>query len=226
MTNVYFVYTGQSSAEKEVLSEVQPDKVLVSYFYSKSKTLEVMFSELGYFPKDLILDSGAYSAWNKGREISLEKYMKYIEDNKVKKYISLDVINDNGELSRINYEVMRSKGFDPIPVFHIGDELKHLHYYAQTKSLIALGGTAKMRSKPKVREWVKEVISLYPSHSFHLLGSSSKQITDHVNLFSCDSSTWIMNAINGKPKHIKGKTRESKIERAIYNMRKALEENK
>jgi hypothetical protein len=92
------------------------------------------------------------------------------------------------------------------------------------ESTIALGGTAKNRSKPTVAAWCSDVIGRYPGINFHLLGSSSRQITGICDLASCDSSTWIIKAFNGKPKHIPGKTRESKIQRAEFNMRELMEE--
>jgi len=57
------------------------------------------------------------------------------------------------------------------------------------------------------------------------LGSSSKKITQGCpNLYSSDSSTWIMMAINGYPKEIKGVTSQNKIDRAEWQMLKIISE--
>ena len=153
--------------------------------------------------------------------------MGFIDDNERYTngggYISLDVINEP-VLTRYYYEMMRYKGYTPIPVFHYGDDFKYLDYYVEKgETTIALGGTAKMRSKPTVAAWCSDVIGRYPGIDFHLLGSSSGQITDHCDLASCDSSTWIIKAFNGQPKHIPFKTRASKVARATYNMQELIE---
>lgn len=218
---IYHVITNQSSAEIEVIKEIQPPRLLVSYFYFKNKPLKDFIKLIGYKP-EIVLDSGAYSAWTKGKNISPIDYMNYINSNReCTHYISLDVIGDP-DLTIKYYEIMKLKGFDPIPVFHYGDNQSYLrHYISQGKDHIALGNTV-LKNKKKVAEWINKLIAKYPSIKFHLLGSSSKEITENTAIHSCDSSTWFLCAINGIPKHIKGSSREAKIERAKYNLRAEL----
>jgi hypothetical protein len=221
---LYFVVTG-CTEEIEVIRRLKPPKLLASYFYFRTKGIDSLVEKIGYQP-EILLDSGAYSAWNTGKNISPIDYMRFIDENEQYlnggRYIALDVVNEP-MLTRFYYEIMRFKGYTPVPVYHYGDDLSYLDYYVEKgERLIALGGSAKMRSKPTVAAWCADIIGKYPAIDFHLLGSSSRQITDHCNLTSCDSSTWIIQAFNGKPRHITGKTRESKIERATYNMRQLM----
>jgi hypothetical protein len=227
--NLYFVVTDKGSEEVDVIKRLKPPRLLASYFYFRTKGIASLIEKIGYLP-EILLDSGAFSAWNIGKNVSLIDYMRFIDENERHlnggRYIALDVINEP-MLTRFYYEAMRYKGYAPVPVFHFGDDLSYLDYYVNKgETTIALGGSAKMRSKPTVSAWCSDVIGKYPGINFHLLGSSSRQITDHCDLASCDSSTWIIMAFNGKPKHIPGKTRESKIERAAYNMRQLMEDYK
>jgi hypothetical protein len=224
--NVHFVCTNDS-AEKEVIKEIKPDKLLLSYFYFKNKKLESFIEELGYKP-EILLDSGAYSAWSKGKNISPIDYMNYITLNGkyIDNYIMLDVIGD-AELSIKYYEIMKLKNYSPIPVFHYGDHEDFLKLYINEGcKYIALGNTVPIKNKTIVAEWVNQLCGKYPNIKFHLLGSSSKKVTQNTDLYSVDSSTWIMMALNGYPKEIKGRTREAKIERAKWQMLKIMEESK
>lgn len=223
---LYFVATDGSTAEYEVIRECRPDSLLLSYWYFRNKGIEQFIDKIGYKP-EILLDSGAFSAWTKGRNISPIDYMQFIDANAsyIDGYFALDVIGDD-ELSKRYYEIMRYKGYDPIPVFHYGGDVKYLDYYVTQTDYVALGGAAKMRSKTKVAEWCTQAIDRHPDVKFHLLGSSSKQITEACDLHSFDSSTWIMMAVNGYPKTIPGRDRESKIERAKWQMRKLQEEYK
>lgn len=223
-TRLYVVGTDSSRAETEALSEVKPPRLLLSFFYFRTKGLRGYLSRLGYKP-EILLDSGAFSAYSKGRNISLIDYIDFIRAHEevIDRYIALDVIGDP-DITQAYYEIMRSKGISPIPVFHFGGDFRYLDYYVERgETLIALGGSAMIRNKQTVAAWIAEVNSRYPSVEFHLLGSSSRQITDSVRLYSCDSSTWILQAINGNPKHIKGKTADAKKARAVFNLRELLE---
>lgn len=222
---VYFVSCNVKE-EKVVIKDVKPDKLLLSYHYFKNRSLEEFCNEIGYKP-EILLDSGAYSAWAKGKNISPIDYMNYIVKNKdyIDKYIMLDVIGDP-DVTYKYYEIMKLKGFNPVPVYHYGDNELYLRQFINDGcDFIALGNTVPIKDKNKVAEWINYLTDKFPEVKFHLLGSSSKKITQNTNLYSCDSSTWIMMAINGYPKHIEGRTHESKVARAKYNMEQIIEEN-
>jgi hypothetical protein len=216
---VFFVTAGRAD-EIEVIRQVKPPYLLLSYFYFRNKSLQEFVDQIGYQP-EVLLDSGAYSAWTTGRNISPLDYMRYIRDNQalISNYVALDVLGD-GEITRLYYEIMRIKGFTPIPVYHYGTDEKYLQRYLDDGAeFVALGGTVPVGNKQEVADWVRGLIQKYPNIRFHVLGASSKPILGVEGLYSCDSSTWIMRAANGEPVWIKGKSRESKIKRAIYNMR-------
>ena len=220
---LYHVAVDTSTAELEALRLVKPPRLLLSYFYFRNKPLGEYVEKLGYTP-EIFLDSGAWSAYNKSKGIALTDYMKYLDENKewIKSYFSLDVMFDS-HLSYRYWQIMKEKGYNPIPVFHYGDDDKVLQRYVNQTDYIGLGGTVPVSDKGEVANWTRMIVWAYPEIKFHLLGSSSTKIIDTCDLESTDSSTWFTQAFNGKPKHIKGRCRESKIKRAIYNLKQELE---
>lgn len=222
---VYFVTTGLRE-EIQVIKKVRPPRLLCSYWYFKNKPLAEFCMELGYRP-EILLDSGAYSAFTKGKNVNLLDYMDYIEANRwhIDRYISLDVIG-NEHLTNQIYRLMRGNGSHPIPVIHYGRnaaETLKLHRL-NGESVIALGGTVPIRDKNEVARWCEDMKRRYPRAHFHLLGSSSKKLLQSEALASCDASTWYIQAVNGRPSSIPGKSREAKMARAEANMRKIMEE--
>ena len=125
---VYFVTSGLRE-EMEVIRNVRPPRLLCSYWYFKNRSLCDFCNSIGYHP-EIMLDSGAYSAFTKGQSVNLIDYMKYIERNAeyITRYIALDVIGDLFT-TKAYYEIMRNKGFDPIPVYHHGEDQFLLQYY-------------------------------------------------------------------------------------------------
>lgn len=220
---IYFV-TNTNKEELEVVRELKPKNVLVSYWYFKNKPMKEFCDEIGYKP-NILLDSGAYSAFTKGKTVNLLDYMRYITDNSpfLESYISLDVITDS-QLSVAFYDVMRMKGFDPLPVYHYGEDQRILdHYLAVGARRIALGGTVPIKNKSLIAYWCKELHSRHSDIDFHLLGSTSKVVLESASVRSCDASSWYVMAVNGYPKAIPGKTRVSKIERAKWQMKNLME---
>lgn len=220
---VYFVTIGLRD-EIEIIRKLRPPHLLCSYWYFKNKDLREFCNSIGYRPK-IFLDSGAYSAHTKGKSVNLFEYMKYIKENAeyITKYISLDVIGDSFS-TKAYYDIMRHKGFEPVPVYHYGDSEETINYYARCGvDFIALGNTVTVIDKEKVARWCVSIKEKYPEIAFHLLGSSSRKIMECGALESCDSSAWYMMAVNGKPKNIPGKKRLSKIERASVNMAEIME---
>jgi hypothetical protein len=198
---------------------VKPLYLLCSYFYFKNKPIQTFIESVGYQPK-ILLDSGAYSAYTQGKNISLVDYMEYIKQNEsyLHGYISLDVLGDP-ITTRYYYKIMNLKGIDPIPVYHYRDPEEVLEEYLNGGAQkVALGGTVPEKNKTKVIQWIQGLIERYPGIHFHLLGSSSKRILEINGLHSCDSSTWIMMAAHGFPIHLSGRSRQAKINRLIYNM--------
>lgn len=213
----YFVYC-KKLMEREIIQKLQPPNLLLSYYYFKNKPLEEVVESLGYKP-NIMLDSGAYSAWNSGKQINIHDYMQYIKDNEkwIETYISCDIMQDaEGTFDRFNY--MREQGFTPVPVFHYKtDEYWLDQYYEMGERYIALGSTIPELKKTLVRMWINELAVKYLDLEFHVLGTSRREILDHCDLHSCDSSGWI------KTGTYRGKTRSERIKIASNIMQRLME---
>ena len=220
--NVYFVTTGLWE-EMQVIKKVRPPRLLCSYWYFKNKPLAKFCEELGYQP-EILLDSGAYSAFTKGKHVNVLDYIEYIHANRdyIAKYISLDVIGDP-KTTVLLWGLMRELGLSPIPVVHYGDPIRLLELYSVVSAPVALGGTVPIRDKRVVAAWCSEIKRQHPDTELHLLGSNSKAILHSGALASCDASTWYIQAVKGRPTTIPGRDRTAKIQRAEANMRRIME---
>ena len=152
-----------------------------------------------------ILDSGAYSAANSGKPLSLDRYCDFLLDNKawIDHYISLDVITtDAPEIgaaaSYSNYRAMRERGLRPVPVFHFGESISWLKRYLDDGAdYIALGGTAVLSSKAKSLEWYsvawQQLVTAdnKPIVRVHAFGETDAAILQAFPWQSADSATWI-----------------------------------
>lgn len=92
-----------------------------------------------------MLDSGAYSAWKKGEQLSVKDYIAYIKEHAelFHSYVSLDTIpgtaasmeKSQGAVDKAaaasyrSHQIMKDAGLHPIPVFHMGERLDWLEKY-------------------------------------------------------------------------------------------------
>jgi hypothetical protein len=220
LTDIYTVVCNRP-AELEAIRVARPKRVLLSYHYFKNMPLSEFLDSVGYEPV-IMLDSGAYSAFTSGKNISPVDYMQYIRDNRnyIDEYVALDVIGSSS-LSFAYWRLMMDEGYrNAIPVFHYGEPFHMLsRYVAGRRSRAALGGCVPVEDKSAVADWVIECMRQYPNVEFHLLGCNHKIIRERCSgLASRDFSTWIMAAANGYPKSIPGRTRDARIARAVENL--------
>lgn len=158
----------------------------------------------------IILDSGAYSAYTESNrrrkrglrnwrvEIDMERYIKFVErfEPYLYGYVNLDVLND-GERSYANYQYMRSRGLDPIPVYHAETHSDFLDLYLKRNlEYVGIGAIANMNSK-KRRErldllWkyklTKDGIPITKVHAF---GIGSTELLRRYPWYSADSTRWV-----------------------------------
>lgn len=142
--------------------------------------------------KDLFLDSGAFSAKTLGAEINLTDYIKFIKDNSIENYASLDVIGD-GEKTLKNTRLMMEQGLKPIHTFHRKTTEEWLY-----KSLdldldyIALGGM--VGNKKNIFEWLDSVWKIIqkvrPEIKVHGFGCTSYELMTRYPWYSVDSTSW------------------------------------
>lgn len=109
----------------------------------------------------LFLDSGAFSAWSKNVNISIDEYIEFIKNNidYIDVYSVLDDIID-AEKTWQNQIYMEEQGLSPLPCFHYGEDLNYLKKYISNYDYISLGGMVPIASK-NLRVWLDNIFINY-----------------------------------------------------------------
>jgi hypothetical protein len=161
----------------------------------------------------ILIDSGAFSAWNRGLKIDIDHYVEFIE--KVKKiqtihnvyFINLDVIPhtkgtvptkkqiEDACLKGIeNYHYIKSKGHSTIHTFHQFEDFKYLErIIKECNDYNYIGiSPANDQSVESRNEWLKKVFNLVKNDvRTHVLGLTAKESLEKFPCYSADSSSWI-----------------------------------
>ena len=159
----------------------------------------------------IMLDSGAFTAYQQKVSINLSDYIAYCQENArfLESYVNLDVIpsTDNpqgweeaAKQSDRNYQRMKKEGLSPIPVYHFGERRYWLDKLVQEGApRIGLGGIARRKSSDK-KQWLQgcfNYLSQYPV-KVHGFGISSLKLLDQYPWDSADSLSWVLTAAMGR----------------------------
>lgn len=168
---------------------------------------------------NLILDSGAFSAWNLGKEIDLDHYIAYIKANieYIDEYVNLDVIPASRGVMPTPAEVeasaqkgwdnmlrMEAEGLHPIPVFHMGEEFKWLERMIEHHCTYIGISPANDRTTKDKRLWLDRVFDRitdaegWPTVKTHAFGVTAVDLLIRYPWYSADSTTWVLSAGRGR----------------------------
>lgn len=181
-----------------------------------------MLKNFDRHPKHMMLDSGAFTAWNKGKHTTvaevLEAYGKFfnaVEQNNVKfdsvVMISLDVIpGKKGQSatleeieaatkqSDINTAILQKEFGDKIlPVFHQDESERRLREVMKQAEYICLSprnDVAEIRRS----EWAVWAHNICRGNKTHGLATTGINMTYDSPWYSVDSASWVHLAIYGK----------------------------
>lgn len=158
----------------------------------------------------IMMDSGAFTAWNAGRPVVLEELMAY--NKKVLAqfgerhdfvFISLDVIpGERGQVptaediasavdrSYQNFLVMQQefKGHYVLPVYHSGEDPSLRNAYLQLTDYICLSMNQDWSERDRL-QWAKR--SAIPGFRYHGLAATGNRMATEVAWYSVDSSSWV-----------------------------------
>jgi hypothetical protein len=181
----------------------------------------------------LFVDSGAYSAWNAGDTIDLNKYSEFLKANGeiIDYYAALDVINtadpeEGAAKSFENFERMRDdKLEDAIPVFHIGEDFSWLEKILKADAKYIGLSASSLGTKPdKEDEFYKRAWSYlmdgngWPIVKVHAFGLAQPKTLLRYPWASADSANWINPTRYGSPE---GRDTRSKSGLATETYREA-----
>lgn len=167
------------------LNEIELN-ILVSFAYYTPE-MNDLFKNLK-IPFKLLIDSGAFTIWKKGKEIKVTDYCKFINSLPIKpwRYFNLDVIGDPKKTLE-NYNIMLSENLTPIPIFTRGEEYKTLDLYYQTSDVVGIGGLVGTKNRKNI---VKKVMRHVGNKKVHWLGFTDLDYIKYFKPYMCDSSAW------------------------------------
>ena len=184
--------------------------VLVSFAFLKSlDSFKKLFCD-DWYPKNLIIDSGAFSVWARGEKIDIDAYGDYCHSLKKflpseidLKFVNLDVLP--GKFGRMptkeerlhsveqgwkNMEYLEAKELSVIPVFHQHEDDAWLQRMMNHTDYFGISPANDESMKNKLR-FLNDCFAItrdkYKTHGFAV--TAYEQLINYP-FFSVDSSSW------------------------------------
>lgn len=179
---LYFAgsFTGQTT---ERLKEMGMENKLYSYVHEKKLVPQ-------WGSQNLILDSGAFTAFTKGKVIDINKLIEFIEEHKPQHAIQLDVIGDS-DASWENWKKSQER-CDMLPVLHAGASDTQIKRVLTAAPYICLGALVPLaKRRGLLTSWLDHVFSFKEAVGvkMHCLGIMQEQILLKYPFYSADSSS-------------------------------------
>lgn len=173
--------------------------ILVSYHYCRGKTAQRGFEELlANEDVELLLDSGAFSAFNAGAEIHLEEYLDFLRTygDRLFGYMALDKLQDPVQTAK-NLIEMKKAGLSPIPIHVFGNRQEEMDDLFRQSTYVALGGFRRPHRGPAPRSYVVEKMKWAKGRRVHWLGYTNNEMVAALRPYSVDSSNWSRGILYG-----------------------------
>lgn len=161
---------------------------------------------------NILLDSGSFSAWRRGAEISSKDYIAYCKAHahEVDAYVNMDALpGENGLMdhsqaaieksaskSYENLQIMKDAGLSPIPVFHQGERFEWLDKMI-TDGETYIGISPYLRShQSEIIHWMDKCYSRItdskgrPYVKTHGFGVTACNLCTRYPFYSVDSTSW------------------------------------
>ncbi len=182
-------FAGAESAGRLELPSMGVRRALVAYSAGPRACTKVHET----YP-EVLLDSGAYSAFTRGATINLDEYVEFIQSKQWDAYASLDVIGDAGA-TLANAERMIEAGLKPVVAFHHGSPYDVLEAMCQRFDHIALGGLVPIRMRKTVlREHLEACFHIIGKHwpvKVHGFGMQQPWALERYPFYSVDATSWM-----------------------------------
>lgn len=192
-TIFHFVCTNK--LEVELLEECHIRHILISYAFANRVTEDGSLAWIRDKFDTIFIDSGAHTAFTKGKEVKFEDYSDFLKREKDNYDIAaqLDIIG-NQERTADNYRRHVAEGTEwvlPILTAHWRTALAMLEKDLVTNYL-GLGGSSWWKTKSKDR-W-NHARSLPTKYKYHGFAMGSTEAFQKGWLYSIDSSSWSFGA--------------------------------
>lgn len=196
---------------------------LISLEYVKDIELWIEGAKRLNLKYDLIIDSGAYTAWRRGVGLDLKiliesaRECQELAGDLVEEFniINADVIpgtpgtpptpaqvEESAHLSYSNWKQLTSAGIPTLPVHHQGEDMRHLQTYLDDGCAYVCISPANDKSKRSRIHYCEVVFEFMSKHGYnvktHALGVTAQELLDGFKWYSVDSATCPINASFGK----------------------------
>lgn len=210
-------------------------RLLVSFAYAKAAD-EVIAAHRQYGSRSnllsLKLDSGAYTAWTKGKQVDVDAFAEWVHRIKSEipeidvTAVNLDVIPGTFGVdstarereasmrdSMKNADRLRSLGVDPIEVFHQDEPMEYLDELLARRApggIVAISPRNDVKTKWK-KAWMDVVyarlLTDWPQvPKTHILGTTTGHVVQRYPAYSADSAQWTYFNIYGIRVHPRYRT--------------------
>jgi len=168
-------------------------KILISYAYCSKSAIEALLRIRD--DCDIILDSGAFTSYKRGRVITVDEYCQFLEKHQelFSTRFQLDVIGDP-EKTRENFELLCKRGFEVSPVWTRGASEADLQYYTSFGRVVGFGGlsSAGITADAAYVVYAASLAKKYGTR-VHIFGARQvEKLVRFTKPYSCDVSTITM----------------------------------
>lgn len=223
--NLYFAGNGLNDEKRknncnQLLSQLNERKAIMDWVEYKRTHPECS--------SKLLIDSGAFTAHTKGKEVDVDDYINFINPimDAVDIFAQVDKIpgrwgqpkteqqkKEAPKQSWDNYLYMSARVTDRdklMPIYHQGEDwswlrnmLEYRHTDGSPIKYIGLGGVAETKTNDDRRNWFKECYKVIKSSSnpdvqVHAFGMTSTDLLSEFPFTSADSTTWLKAATYGE----------------------------
>jgi hypothetical protein len=209
----YFTSDFSNSFFTDALLNNEVDNLLVSFASAQGSTLQRKTDKaltiLNKYRPDtnIIIDSGAFSAWNSGYQVNRDELLHFYKEIKKEfphaNFINLDVIpGEKGrkptekeadlacQLSWENFLWFKQNGIMTLPVFHEDDNWDYLHMMMNETDYIAISPANDSSTKRRM-VWLDRTYSILKAdYKTHGLAATSKKLLERYPFYSVDSINW------------------------------------
>lgn len=184
-----------------------PLYVLESFYYVQEWQIRQMHNW-----KMFLLDSGAFTFMNNATNTDfdeyLTRYIKFINENKIKYFFELDIDNVVGyeKVKQMRRRLEKETGKKCIPVWHKSRGLEEWHKLCKEYNYVAIGGIVTKEITKKDYPVLKQLNKIAKGYEtkVHGLGFTNKDAYKY-GFFLVDSTNWLSPSRFGGIMHFDGK---------------------
>lgn len=183
---------------------------LLQTFYEMKQWKEDKVKKVLESTKHFMLDSGAFTFMNTGKQVIwkqyVNEYIAFINKWDIEHFIELDLYGVLGveKTEKIRRYIEHHTGKKPIPVYHGTMSISYFRMLCQNYPYVAISATGTIESSKwtKNTKALKQVIKIGHEHGAKLHGLGYTRLSNfnkiEVLFDSVDSTTWLSGARFGK----------------------------